>query len=123
MLAGLGNLGKALMQDESLTRFGLRVVAVFDVDAACVGSEFCGVPVLHVREMTAFCQQQHVRMGILTLPKEQAQQVLDDMALGGVQTVWSFVSAPLIVPQGVYLQQENMNGTLAILTQHIKNNL
>ena len=45
VIVGAGSLGGALMQDSGLTRYGLDIVAGFDVDPALVGATRHGLPV------------------------------------------------------------------------------
>ena len=120
VLAGVGRLGSALICDEGFRGYGLTIAAAFDHEETRIGSTVGGVPVLDVKEMERFCRENGVRVGILTVPVQQAQACLDAMVAGGVKAVWSFVPTNLNAPQEVLVQQENMNGTLAILTQHIK---
>ena len=45
VIVGAGSLGGALMQDSGLTRYGLEIVAGFDVDQSLVGTLKHGLPV------------------------------------------------------------------------------
>ena len=120
VLVGAGCMGSALLADVFLRGYGLQIVAAFDRDKARIGTKVHGVPVLDVCMLRQFCELHGIRIGILTVPPEDAQQLLDDMVQGGVKAVWSFVPRHLTAPEDVLVQEENMNGTLALLTQHVK---
>ena len=72
VLAGVGNLGLALMSYGGFADYGLDIVAVFDNKGALMGSSVDGVPVLPVERMTEYCRSEHIRIGILTVPAAAA---------------------------------------------------
>ena len=53
VIVGVGSLGGALMQDSGLSRYGLQIVAGFDVDPEITGKNRHGLPVYDVSELTA----------------------------------------------------------------------
>ena len=122
VLVGAGAWGRALLEYDGFMDYGLHILAAFEREEWLVGTHLNTVPVLPAEEITAFCRENGVHMGILTVPPDAAQECLDAMVQGGVTAVWSFVPTHLNAPQGVLVQQENMAGTLAILTQHLKGN-
>jgi redox-sensing transcriptional repressor len=62
----------------------------------------------------------NIRIGIITVPAAQAQAVCDELVSGGVLAVWNFAPVHLNVPVGVLVKHENMAGSLAMLSQHLK---
>ena len=55
IIVGAGSLGSALMADVGLQRYGLRIVAGFDIDPNVVGREISGVPVYHLDRLAEIC--------------------------------------------------------------------
>ena len=51
LIVGVGSLGAALIQDTGLSRYGLNIVAGFDVNPNIVGRTLCGIPVFGVKEL------------------------------------------------------------------------
>ena len=88
VIVGAGSLGGALMQDSGLTRYGLEIVAGFDVDPALVGTVKHGLPVYDSAEIVERCREMNVGIGIVTVPVEHAQSVADRLVEGGVKALW-----------------------------------
>ena len=47
-MIGCGSLGKALIRDSGLSKYGLEIVAGFDVDPNIVARKDLGVPIYHI---------------------------------------------------------------------------
>ena len=56
VIVGVGSLGGALMQDSGLGRYGLEIVAGFDVNPAVAGTLRHGLPVYNISELKERCQ-------------------------------------------------------------------
>ena len=78
---GAGRLGSALLNDKGLRQFGLEVVAAFDTNPRVVGNNVAGIPVFHINELEAKMKRYDVRIGILTVPIDRAQEVADKMVV------------------------------------------
>ena len=57
-----------------------------------------------------------VRMGIICVPADQAQDVADRMVAGGIKAIWNFANVSLKVPDDVIVQREVIAGGLAVLS-------
>ncbi len=118
ILAGAGKLGRALLDYEGFSDYGLEIAAAFDCNSAAETSE-AGKPIYPLDKMYDFCQENGIKIGIITVPKEAAQEVCDLMVKNGITAVWSFAPINLKVPKGVALRQENLALSLAHLNQQI----
>ena len=116
VLMGAGRLGRALLGYGGFRNYGLEIVAAFDTDAARRGSTEEGKPILPVEALPDFCRQRSVRIGILTVPGEQAQQACDLMVQSGIRAIWNFAPAFLRAPDTVLIRQEDMALSLAYLS-------
>ena len=72
-----------------------------------------------MNRFTAFCRDQQVRIGIITVGVGSAQMVCDRMVESGITAIWNFAPCKLQVPGGVLLQNEN----LALSLAHLRNQL
>ena len=115
VVAGAGKLGRALIRYPGFEDFGLRIVAGFDSDPAKLISNRDECPVLHIDGMAAFCRENDVRVGVITVPESAAQTVCDRLVEGGVTAIWNFAPYPLRTPEGVAVQNENLALSLAHL--------
>ena len=119
VLIGAGKLGLALMGYKGFQEYGLNVLAAFD-KAPKVEKTDEGKPVYHISELSKFCHENKVLMGIITVPGEAAQEVCDMLIDSGIKAIWSFAPAHLEVPANILVQYENMATSLAVLSMHLQ---
>jgi len=119
-LVGVGNLGKAILGYKDFKKYGLNVVAAFDNVPNKVGTKVFGVEVLSTSKFVNLARRMHVYVGIITVPSEYAQGVVDLMVEGGIKAIWNFAPAPLRIPEGVILENVRLTQSLAVLTNKLK---
>jgi len=120
LLAGAGNLGKALLAYEGFAQYRLRIVAAFDVDPSLVGTEVAGCPVRHLDDLPNAARSSGALVGILTVPADQAQSVTCTMVLSGIKAIWNFTGARLEIPRGVLVEDVDLAASLAVLTNRLE---
>ena len=98
VIVGAGNLGKALAATRMFERRGVERLALFDVNPALVGTKIYGIPVYDVAELGDFCRRESVNIGVLTVPKEEAERVALIMTAAGVRGIWNFANMELSLP-------------------------
>ena len=119
IVAGAGNLGRALVSYPGFRRYGLRIVALFDNDMAKIGTGVEGMTVLANGEMPDLVRRLQIKMGIVAVPAEQAQATVDLMIDSGISVVWNFAPQRLCVPDHVLLESEDLATRLATLSYHM----
>ena len=115
IVVGAGGLGRAFLGYEGFKNNGLNVVAAFDVDESLVGTVVAGKRILHMDEMGAFVAEHNIRLGIVTVPKTAAQEVVNKLVEAGVRAIWNFAPAPLRVPKDIVIKTEDLAASLAML--------
>ena len=115
VVVGAGSLGKALMQDSGLSRYGLNIVAAFDTDPALAGMSYGGIPVYPVGEMTARVKEAGATVGIITVPVEHAQSTADALVEAGVKALWNFTPFRLSANDGVIISNTSIYAHLAVM--------
>ncbi len=118
-LVGVGHLGTALLGFEGFARHGLNIVAGFDNDPGKIGREVAGKPVLEAAKLPDLAQRMHIRIGIITVGARNAQTVADLMLAGGIRAIWNFAPTPLDLPPGIILENEDLSGTLAVISRRL----
>lgn len=113
-LFGAGSLGTALLHDHGLRQYGFQIVAAFDVDPAVVGQVIGGVPIYHINDFERL-RHEKVKIGILTVPVEFAQEVTDRMVAGSIKAVWNFTPVRIKVPEGIVVQNTSLYAHLAVI--------
>ena len=119
VLVGVGNLARALISYPGFTRYGLRIVALFDADPAKVGTVLGEHRILPVSELADLTRRLQVQMGIITVPAEAAQFVAEQMVAGGITVIWNFAPTTLQVPDCILVKNEDLAAELATLSHHM----
>lgn len=102
-LVGAGNLGSAIAGYQGLRQHGFTVTAIFDNDPAKVGGRIGDIAVQPVAELEETLHTQDIRIGIVAVPSEAAQDVTDRLAAAGVRVILNYTPVIVRVPQGVTL--------------------
>lgn len=114
-LFGAGRLGGALLKDTGLKQFGLEVVAAFDNNPKLVGRTISGVPVYHISEIGAKMSRHNVKIGVLTVPIDNAQEVADRMVVWGIKAIWNFTPLRIRVPDDIVVQNTSLYAHLSLM--------
>jgi redox-sensing transcriptional repressor len=115
IIVGAGGLGRAMLGYEGFKSNGLNIVAAFDVNQAVIGKMIAGKSIMPLESMKEFVETNNIRIGIITVPKEAAQEVLNQMVEAGIKAIWNFAPAPLRAPKDVVLKTEDLAASLAML--------
>ena len=108
VIAGAGHLGSALANYRNFERQGFPLLGVFDSDPELMGREIRGVAIRPISEMPDFIRAHGVRLGVLTVPLEVAQDVADAMMEAGVTGLWNFTPTEIKVPADVIVRNERL---------------
>lgn len=103
-VAGVGNLGRALLGYFSVLAPLFRIVACFDNDEAKVGRVIVGQPVFHVSELVDRLADAPPHLGVITVPPDQAQRLADAFVKSGVKGLVNFTPVPLHGPPGIWIE-------------------
>ena len=101
ILVGVGNLGAALLRYRGFQKEGFEVIGAFDVDPDRVRERGIAVPVYDVARMGEFIAENQVKLAVLSVPVEHAQEVTNDMVAAGILGILSFSPTVLQVPDSV----------------------
>jgi redox-sensing transcriptional repressor len=101
VVVGAGDLGRALLRYRGFQKKGFRVVAAFDVDQRKVGQKVGSVSVEHMDRLEAVIDEHKVRLAVLAVPVEAAQQVTDRLRAAGVKGILNFAPTILQTPPGL----------------------
>ena len=115
IVVGAGGLGRAFLGYEGFGGNGLNIVSAFDVNPTLIGKTVAGKPVLAMDELEAYVKERKIQIGIVTVPKDSAQDVVDKMVQAGIRAIWNFAPSPLRVPKDVVLKTEDLASSLAML--------
>src|ERR1043165_762067 len=103
LLVGAGNLGRALLAYNGFQAKGFRIAAVFDNDSRKVGQKIGAFTIQSLSQLQSTIQQQGIRLAIMAVPAEAAQELADTLAAAGIRGLLNFAPISITVPPTVAL--------------------
>lgn len=116
LLVGAGNLGRALMAYRGFTNKGFNLAAVFDNDPAKVGKKLGNFTIQPLSELDATIRQHSVRLAVIAVPAEVAQDVADKLIAAGVRGLLNFAPISLHLPPDVAINSVDLAVSLEQLS-------
>jgi len=107
ILAGAGNLGKALLNYKRFEADGIKIVACFDIDPSKLNSH-SSIPILPMSEMETYIKVNLVDIAILAVPDIVAQEVFNTMVRCGIKGVLNFAPIQLRTNTACYVNNINL---------------
>lgn len=123
ILVGVGGLGRTLLGNTEFSKLGLNIVVGFDKNPDLNGMQIGSKYVLPISKMKSFIKRTGIKIGIITVPADQAQAVCDLMVNSGILAIWNFAFTLLNVPQGILVKNENLPSSLAMLSHKLAKKL
>ena len=115
VLIGVGNIGRALMDNFCFSECGFRLDCAFDIKPELIGTQFNGVPIHSMDTLVAYLQEHPVDVAVLTVPKEVAVAVTNTLTENGVEAIWNFTNVELTEPNSPTLV-ENVHFSDSLLS-------
>lgn len=114
VIVGAGGLGRAILSYEGFENYGIHVIAAFDASPAKVGA-FGGKPIYPMEKLGEIVRRNAIRVAVLTVPREAAQEACDLIVKAGIRAILNFAPVHLRVPEGVLVRYEDLAVSLAAL--------
>lgn len=115
VLIGAGNIGQAIANYSRFTDIGLGITAIFDANPKLVGMRIRDVEIKDIDELKEYLEENTIDMGILCVPRINAQKVCDILVNGGVKGIWNFAPIDLHVPETVKVENVHLSESLLTL--------
>ena len=120
IVVGMGRLGHAIASYHGFHPEGFDIVAVYDADPAVVGTDHHGLTVHDVRRLHEDLQTEPADVGIVAVPADHAQEVIDTIVAAGVRAILNYAPIAVQVPWGVHVQQVDPVVQLQSMTYHLR---
>lgn len=114
-LVGAGNIGQAVSNYSRFEDLGFRIDAIFDANPKLIGMKIKDVEIRDIDEMKPILESEKIDIGIICVPRKNAQNVADDLIKGGVRAIWNFAPVDLIVPNHVKVENVHLSESLMTL--------
>ena len=119
-LVGVGHLGKGILHYGGFAPQGFHITAAFDNDPNTIGQEIAGLAVEDVSELDAALTRLPVDIGIVAVPAEQAQGIIDLLVASGVRAILNYAPIAAHVPAGVHVRHIDPVLSLQSMTFYVK---
>lgn len=119
-LVGTGRLGRAILGYEGFMPQGFRIVETFDSDPEWIGREVNGYPIKNIADLEKVLAEDPVDIGIVAVPAETAQSVIDRLVGCGVKAILNYAPIAAHVPPNVQIKRIDPVLSLQGMTYYLK---
>ncbi len=116
VLVGAGRIGAALANYPGFASRGFKIVAIYDVDPAKVGTELHGVTVREEKYLETDLATEPADIAVIGTPAAVAQRIADRLVNSGIRALLNFAPVSLVVPPEIAVSNVNMALELEALT-------
>ena len=122
VIIGAGNLGQAIANYNRFSESGLSIECIFDANPKLVGMRIRDIEINDIDTLAQYLQEKNVDIGIICVPRINAQKVTDMLVKGGVKGIWNFAPVDLVVPNEVKVENVHLSESLLTLVYLMKDN-
>ncbi len=108
VIIGMGNFGKAVAHYFIERSRGFKIVGSFDRKTSHCTEGFPGLPCLPMDDLESFIKEHKVKMGVITVPPNQAVAIYNRLIEAGIKGVLNYTPKPLTPVDGVFLEEYDM---------------
>lgn len=119
IIIGGGHFGQTLANYDNFEKRGFVTKAIFDVSPKRIGKTVRGIMTYDMSELESWLSANPVKIAVLTIPKQVAQQVADRLVACGVKAIWNFAHLDLKVPADVVVENVHLSESLMQLSYRI----
>lgn len=124
IIVGSGNLGQALANYIDFEKRGFVVKGLFDVNPRLTGVSVRGIEIQDIDLMEEYVRNNHIDIAVLTLPKQKAPKLANDLADWGIKGIWNFAPIDLqMKDENVIVENVHLSESLMTLSYKIKDKL
>jgi redox-sensing transcriptional repressor len=121
IIVGAGNIGRALTRYNAFKEAGFKLLAIFDIDKELIGQSVDGVRIHDPGEMARYVNENNIDIGIIAVPREQANEVSDLLIKNGIKGILNFAPLDLDVPSDFSVQNIHIIDKILSLSFIISN--
>lgn len=114
VIVGAGKLGMALLGYKGFEK-NIDILMAFDSDKSKCDNK----KIFYIDKMEDLIKRLNIHIGIIAVPKDEAQNVCDTLVKAGVKAIWNFAPTNLIVPSKVIIKNEDLSASLLILLKSL----
>lgn len=121
IIIGAGNLGSAIANYGNFERRGFLFEGIFDQNKALQGKVIHNMVVQPMEELEEFIKNHNTDIAVLTIPKNGAVEVADQLVHYGIKAIWNFANVDLNVPENITVENVHLSDSLMKLSYKLYN--
>lgn len=118
-LVGAGNLGHALCNYNTYLKDNMKITAIFDASPEKIGTKINTLTVLPMDKLKETIRQGRIRIGIITVPASEAQNVADRFVEAGIEGILNFAPVVLKSTEDVRIHYADFTTQLLSLAYYL----
>ena len=119
IIAGAGNLGKALIKYKGFQKKGFTIKGIFDNNPSKIGKKLGHIFIYDIKEIEKIIQAENINIGILVIPADSAQEVADKMVAGGIKAILNFAPIHIFLPPEIKIHNVDLSIEFEGLTYYL----
>lgn len=116
VIIGAGNLGQALTNYQNFEKSGFFIRGMFDINPKTIGLSIRGIEVYEYDSLKDFIEEHDIDIAVLSLTKNNAVSVANDLVEWGIRAIWNFSPADLNFSSSNKVVIENVHLTDSLIT-------
>ena len=100
-VVGAGDIGSAVARYQGFANRGFVVKMIFDNHADVIGKKIGGFVIQDSANMVPYIRQAGIKVAMITVPANQAQEVADQLVEAGVKAILNYAPTSINVPPDV----------------------
>ncbi|MCC8014305.1 MAG: redox-sensing transcriptional repressor Rex [Eubacterium sp.] len=116
IIVGAGNIGQALLNYINYQKRGYNFVGVFDKNPKLIGLNIRGIEISDIDTLDDFLKKTKVDIAVLTLPGNNAEEIIETIIENGVKGIWNFSHMSINPPDDVVIENVHLTDSLMTLT-------
>ncbi len=122
IIIGAGNLGQAIANYTNFEKRGFVVKGLFDKNEALYGKKVREIEVLPMDKLKEFIADNNIEIAALTLPKNEAVKVAEEIVEYGIKAIWNFAHTDLKLPKDIVIENVHLSESLMRLSYNLTRN-
>jgi redox-sensing transcriptional repressor len=112
IIVGAGHLGRALANFKGFSKYGIKIVGIFDNDPQKINQFVGELVVLPLDYIGRVVRRFKVEIGTICVPEAAAQETADLLVRNGIKAIWNFAPVKLEVPEDIIVVDEDISQSL-----------
>jgi redox-sensing transcriptional repressor len=120
VLVGVGNIGRALIENFCFEQYGFHMVSAYDVRPELIGKNIGGINIQDISDLPQAFTNNDVEVAVLCVPKSMASTAAEDLVRYGIRAIWNFTNTELnITSSDVIVENIHFSDSLLALGYYL----